>query len=185
MIVRSLPTASWFELLPAPTRSFPTRHIGSSLAPRGTVCRFSPDLMAGTSTDDSEDARAFLQARLALYWKVLFIFTAAGALLGLLGPMGKPGMDLVITFGNVVMNGVLWQVFRRGKRSIRFSRIIESAALVASGAIGVFLTRYLLAAFAVEHAIATSEGMLMADAYICMIDLAPLAMFLAIRAALV
>ena len=141
--------------------------------------------MAGTSTDDSEEARAFLQARLGLYWKVLFIFTAAGALLGLLGPMGKPGMDLVITFGNVVMNGVLWQVFRRGKRSIRFSRILESAALVTSGVIGVFLTRYLLAAFAVEHAIATSEGMLMADAYICMIDLAPLAMFLAIRAALV
>ncbi|MGE0399641.1 MAG: serine/threonine-protein kinase [Kofleriaceae bacterium] len=141
--------------------------------------------MAGTSTDDSEEARAFLQTRLALYWKVLFIFTTAGALLGLLGPMGKPGMDVVITFGNVVMNGVLWQVFRRGKRSIRFSRILESAALVASGVIGVFLTRYLLAAFAVEHAIATSEGMLMADAYICMIDLAPLAMFLAIRAALV
>jgi len=136
-------------------------------------------------TDDGEETRAFLQARLALYWKVLFFFTAAGALLGLLGPMGKPGMDTIITFGNVVMNGVLWQLFRRGTRSIRFSRVVESVGLVASGIGGVFLTRYLLVAFTKERALTTAEGALMADAYICMIDLAPLAMFLAIRAALV
>ena len=116
---------------------------------------------------------------------MLFYFTGAGALLGLLGPMGKPGIDVVITFGNVVMNGVLWQMFRRGRRSIRFSRIAEATGLFASGIVGVFLTRYLLVAFSQEHALATAEGALMADAYICMIDLAPLAMFLAIRAALV
>ncbi|MBL9014657.1 MAG: serine/threonine protein kinase [Myxococcales bacterium] len=137
------------------------------------------------STDDSEEARAFLQARLALYWKVLFLFTGAGALLGLLGPMGKPGMDVVITFGNVVMNGVLWQLFRRGRRSIRFSRTAEAIGLISSGIVGVFLTRYLLVAFSLERSLATAEGALMADAYICMIDLAPIAMFLAIRAALV
>ncbi|MCE9577877.1 MAG: serine/threonine protein kinase [Deltaproteobacteria bacterium] len=137
------------------------------------------------TTQDTEEARAFLQARLALFWKVLFIFTLAGAVLGLLGPMVKPGMDLVITAGNVVLNGVLWQLCRRGKRSVRFSRILEATGLVVSGIVGVFLTRYLLAGLVRGHGLVTAEGTLMADAYICMIDLAPLAMFLAIRAALI
>jgi eukaryotic-like serine/threonine-protein kinase len=138
-----------------------------------------------STTDDSEDARAFLQARLALFWKVLFFFTLAGGLLGLAGPMVKPGVDLLITAGNVVLNGVLWLVCRRGKRSIRFCRTVDAVGLIASGIIGVFLTRYLLASFVREHALVTAEGRLMADGYICMIDLAPIAMFLAIRAALV
>ncbi len=137
------------------------------------------------TTEDSEEARAFLQARLALFWKVLFIFTFSGAVLGLAGPMAKPGIDLLITAGNVVINGVLWQLCRRGKRSMRFSRMVDTTGLLVSGIIGVFLTRYLLAGFVRGHALVTPEGTLMADAYICMIDLAPFAMFLAIRAALV
>jgi len=137
------------------------------------------------TTDDSEEARAFLQARLALFWKVLFFFTLAGGVLGLMGPMVKPGPDLAITAGNIVLNGVLWQLCRRGTPTVRFIRTVETAGLLASGVIGVFLTRYLLAGFVRGHALVTAEGTLMADAYIGMIDLAPLAMFLAIRAALV
>jgi serine/threonine protein kinase len=152
--------------------------------PGGTVAAVPP-LQPSPTTDDSEETRAFLQARLALFWKVLFMFTGAGVLLGLLGPMGKPGADVAITAGNVAMNFVLWQLCRRGKRSIRFSRTVEATGLVVSGIIGVFLTRYLLAAFSQQHALVTAEGALMADAYICMIDLAPFAMFLAIRAALI
>jgi len=116
---------------------------------------------------------------------VLFIFTFAGSVLGLSGPMAKPGVDLVITAGNVVMNGVLWQLCRRGKRSMRFSRIVDATGLLVSGIIGVFLTRYLLAGFVRGHGLVTAEGTLMADAFICMMDLFPVAMFLAIRAALV
>ena len=34
-------------------------------------------------SESSEEARAFLQARLALFWKVVFCFTLAGGVLGL------------------------------------------------------------------------------------------------------
>src|SRR5690349_21621362 len=105
------------------------------------------------ATADSEEARAFLQARLALFWKVLFFFTPAGGLLGLAGPMVEPGPDLLITAGNIVLNGVLWQLCRREKRSMLFSRTVEAVGLLVSGVIGVFLTRYILAAFVREHAL--------------------------------
>ena len=138
------------------------------------------------TTEDSEEARAFLQARLALFWKVLFCFTLAGGLLGLAGGgMVKPGLDLVITFGMIVLAGVLWWLCRRGTRSIRFCWIVDGGGLLGAAIGGGFLTRYLLAGFVREHALVTAEGTLMADAYIAMIDLFPFAMFLAIRAALV
>ena len=37
------------------------------------------------TAEDNEEARAFLQRRLALFWKVLFFFNLAGGLLGLAG----------------------------------------------------------------------------------------------------
>ena len=38
-------------------------------------CRVTPwSAMASPTTEDNEEARAFLQARLALFWKVLFLF---------------------------------------------------------------------------------------------------------------
>ena len=138
------------------------------------------------STDDSEEARAFLQTRLALFWKVLFCFTLAGSVLGLVGkPMVEPGPDLLITVGEVVLSGGLWWLCRRGKRSVRFCRFVESFGLLAFAIIGIFLARYLLAGFVREHSVVTEEGGVMSDAYVVMIDLFPTAMFLAIRAALV
>jgi eukaryotic-like serine/threonine-protein kinase len=137
------------------------------------------------STEDSEEARAFLQTRLALFWKVLFCFTLAGGVLGLAGPMAEPGPDLLITAGAIVLTGALWWLCRRGKRSIRFCRTVDGGGLLVLAIVGVFLTRYLLAAFVREHSVVTVEGALMADGYIAMIDLFPTAMFLAIRAALI
>ena len=136
-------------------------------------------------TTDSEEARAFLQTRVALYWKVLFFITLAGGVFGLTKPMAQVGPDLLITTGEIGMAGILWMVCRRGKRSTRFLWIVDGAGVVAASTIGVFLSRYLLAGFAREHSLVTSEGTLMADAYIAMIELTPMAMFLAIRAALV
>ncbi|MBL0217107.1 MAG: serine/threonine protein kinase [Myxococcales bacterium] len=142
--------------------------------------------MVSPTTENNEEARAFLQARLALFWKVLFLFTLAGGVLGLLAkPMVDPGPDLLITFGEIVLAGCLWWLCRRGKRSIRFCRIVDAGGLFVSAFIGVFLTRFLLIGFLREHALVSSEGTLMADAYISLIDLMPFAMFLAIRAALV
>jgi serine/threonine-protein kinase len=138
------------------------------------------------TTQDSEEARAFLQSRLALFWKVLFCFNLAGGLLGLAGGgMVKPGPDTVITFGGIVLSGFLWWLCRRGKRSIRFCRIVDGAGLMVLAFVGTFLTRYILVGFVREHSIVTAEGSLMADAYVAMIDLFPNAMYLAIRAALI
>jgi serine/threonine-protein kinase len=141
---------------------------------------------AAPTTEDSEEARAFLQTRLALFWKVLFCFNLPGGLLGLAGGgMVKPGPDTVITFGAIALSGFLWWLCRRGKRSIRFCRIVDGAGLMVLAFVGTFLTRYILVGFVREQSVVTAEGSLMADAYVVMIDLFPNAMFLAIRAALI
>jgi eukaryotic-like serine/threonine-protein kinase len=138
------------------------------------------------NTEDSEEARAFLQTRLALFWKVLFFFNLAGGVLGLAGGgMVKPGPDTVITFVAIGLSGTLWWLCRRGKRSIRFCRSVDIVGLLLIGFVGTFLTRYILVGFVREHSVVTAEGSLMADAYVVMIDLFPAAMFLAIRAALI
>jgi hypothetical protein len=137
-------------------------------------------------SESSEEARAFLQARLALFWKVIFCFTLAGGVLGLAGGgMVKPGPDTVITFGAIVLSGALWWLCRRGRRSIRFCRNMDGGGLLVVAIVGTFLTRYILVGFLREHSVVTAEGSLMADGFVVMIDLFPAAMYLAIRAALI
>ncbi|HEV7554974.1 MAG TPA: hypothetical protein VGO00_05965, partial [Kofleriaceae bacterium] len=138
------------------------------------------------TTDDSEEARAFLQTRLALFWKVLFCFNLAGGVLGAAGGgMVKPGPDTMITFGAIILAGALWWLCRRGKRSIRFCRIVDIGGLLLVAFVGTFLTRYILVGFVREQSVVTAEGAVMADGYIAMIDLFPAAMYLAVRAALI
>jgi serine/threonine-protein kinase len=138
------------------------------------------------TTEDSEESRAFLQARLALFWKVLFFFNLAGGVLGTAGGgMVKPGPDTVITWCAIGLAGTLWWLSRRGKRSIRFCRTVDVVGLLLVAFVGTFLTRFILVGFVREHSVVTGEGSLMADAYVVMIDLFPAAMFLAIRAALI
>ena len=138
------------------------------------------------TSEDSEEARAFLQTRLALFWKVLFCFNLAGGVLGLAGGgMVKPGPDTAITFGGVVLTATLWWLCRRGKRTIRFCRIVDGGGLLVVAIVGTFLTRYILVGFVREHSVVTAEGSLMADGFVVMIDLFPAAMYLAIRAALI
>jgi len=144
-----------------------------------------PGQRPSLASDDSEEARALLQTRVALFWKVLFFFTLAGFLLGFAEPMVEPGPDLAVTLANVVLAGTLWLLCRRGKRSITFCRIADGGGLLVASILGVFLGRYLLAGFLRQHSVVTAEGALMADAYISIIELCPFAMFLAIRAALV
>ena len=138
------------------------------------------------TTEESEETRAFLQIRLALFWKVLFCFNLAGLVLGVVGGgMVKPGPDTVLTFGGVILSGALWWLCRAGKRSVRFCRIVDGIGLLLIAIVGTFLTRYILVGFVREHSVVTREGSLMADGYVVMIDLFPAAMFLAIRAALI
>jgi len=137
-------------------------------------------------TEDSEEARAFLQTRLALFWKVLFFFNLAGGILGLAGGgMVKQGPDTAITFGGIALSGSLWWLCRRGRRSIRFCRIVDGGGMFVIAVVGSFLTRFILVSFVRERSIVTTEGSVFADAYVVMIDLFPAAMFLAIRAALI
>src|SRR5205814_8091778 len=99
------------------------------------------------TTEDSEEARAFLQTRLALFWKVLFFFNLAGGVLGLAGGgMVKPGADTAITFGGIALSGALWWLCRRGKRSTRFCLIVDGGGLVLIAIVGSFLTRSLFVA---------------------------------------
>jgi serine/threonine-protein kinase len=97
----------------------------------------------------------------------------------------KPGPDTVLTFGGVILSGGLWWLCQRGTRSIRFCRIVDWIGMLLVAIVGTFLTRYILVGFVREHSVVTAEGALMADGYVVMIDLFPVAMFLAIRAALI
>jgi eukaryotic-like serine/threonine-protein kinase len=138
------------------------------------------------TSEESEEARRFLQIRLALFWKVLFWFNLAGGVLGLLGGgMVKPGPDTALTFVGVILSAALWWLCRQGKRSIPFCRLVDIIGLLLIAIVGTFLTRYILVGFVREHSVVTLEGSLMADGYVVMIDLFPAAMFLAIRAALI
>ncbi len=136
-------------------------------------------------SEDSEEGRAFLQARVALFWKVIFFIILFSSGLGALGAIARPGVELLLTFVSTAQAGLLWWLCRRGRRSIRFSRVAESVGLFVNTTVGAISARYLLQAFAVDHALVTSEGAVMADAYLAMVPMSGMAMMLAIRAALV
>jgi eukaryotic-like serine/threonine-protein kinase len=136
-------------------------------------------------SENSAEEPAFLQARVALFWKVIFFITLLSSGLGAIGTIAKPGVDLVLTLASTAQAGIFWWLCRRGERSIRFSRLMESGGLVLNSTIGALLGRYLLAGFARDHSIVTAEGTIMADGYLSMLELGGMAMLVAIRAALI
>jgi len=140
---------------------------------------------SGEDSESNEEGRAFLQTRVALFWKVIFFITLVSSVLGAAGAIAKPGVDLVLTLASTVQAGVFWQLGRRGKRSIRLSQAMEGGGLLINLAIGAVLSRYLLAGFVRDHSIVTAEGALMADAFLTMVPLGGMAMMVAIRAALI
>jgi len=138
-----------------------------------------------STTDDSEEARAFLQSRLALFWKFSFFFMLIATTLGIKGPLKSPGLDLVLDVGLTVEAGVLWWWYRRGQRSIRVSRMVEFGGLLVYNCTAAMLGRIVLAGFIRDQALHTSEGLLMADAYLAALGLIGTSMMLVVRAALV
>jgi hypothetical protein len=136
-------------------------------------------------SESSEEERAFLQTRLALFWKVIFFIILFGSGLGVIGAVAKPGPDLLFTLASTANAGFFWWLSRRGERSIRFSRVTEAGGLALNSLISALLGRYLLAGFARDHVIAAAEGVMMADGYVSMLQLYGMATMLAIRAALV
>ncbi len=144
-----------------------------------------PSPRAAPLSEDGEEERAFLQTRVALFWKVIFLIILLGCALGLVGAVAKPGRDLVFTMATTAGAGVLWWLCRRGRRSIRFSRVAEGGGLLLNATIGAPLGRYLLAGFARDHSIVATQAMLLADGYVSMLQVSGMALMLAIRAALI
>jgi serine/threonine-protein kinase len=136
-------------------------------------------------SDDSEEARAFLQARVALFWKVLFGFFLLGSAFGVLGAVKKPGFDLLLTLALTAVAGACWWLCGRGQRSKSFSRAVEAAGLLLMLSGGALVNRYVLVGFIEQHSLVTPEGMLMADGLVLLLGQGGAALKLAVRAALV
>ena len=140
---------------------------------------------APRSLEDSEEARAFLQARVALFWKVICFIMLFASVLGAAGALTNPGPDLVLDVVLAAFAGTLWWLCRQGKRSVRFSRTVEALGLLVYLTGASFVGRYVLIGFARERALGTAEGTLMADAYLSILGLSGAAMMIAVRAALI
>src|SRR5579872_5516087 len=144
-----------------------------------------PTLKPAPPSQNGEEERAFLQTRVALFWKVIFFIVLLGCALGVVGAVAKPGPDLFFTVFSTTNAGILWWLCRRGQRSIRFSRVAEGGGLLLNATLAAPLGRYLLAGFARDHAIASAQAFLIADGYVSMLQVSGMAMMLAIRAALI
>jgi eukaryotic-like serine/threonine-protein kinase len=138
------------------------------------------------SLENNEEARAFLQQRVALFWKVICFLMLFATALAAFGAMKKPGgTDLLIDFALAVHAGACWWLCRRGVRSVRFSRAVEAVGLVVHFTGASFLGRYVLVEFLRERSLATTEGALMADAYLSALGVVGGALMIAVRAALI
>jgi hypothetical protein len=137
------------------------------------------------NSENSEEERAFLQARVTLFWKVMFFIVMFGSGLGAAGAVVRPGLDSLLTLVSALQCGVFWWLCRRGVRSIRFSRALESTGLLLNSIISALIGRYVFAGFARDHAVAAGQPAALADAYTSLMQLGGMAMLLAIRAALI
>jgi hypothetical protein len=137
------------------------------------------------SSEDTDEARALLQARIALFWKVIFVLMFVASVLGAVGAFKHPGADLVLDVVLAALAGALWWMSLRGQHSIRFSRALEAGGLVLFFSGSSLLGRYVLIGFARERSLVTQEGALMADAYLSSLGLAGSALMILVRAALV
>jgi hypothetical protein len=138
-----------------------------------------------SGSDDGEEARAFLQSRVALFWKVIFSIILLSSGLGVIQAVAKPGLDLLFTLASTAQAGIFWWLCQRGERSIRFSRMMDTGGLFLNSIVGALTGRYLLAGFVHDQSVATAQGFEIADGYVSMLQLAGMAMMVAIRAALI
>lgn len=141
---------------------------------------------SASSLENSEEARAFLQARVALFWKILFFLMLLASVLGAVGTLNtKPGGDLAVDLIVAAEAGVFWWISNSGRRSIRFLRTLEVVGLLLYFAASSFIGRYVLIGFIDERSLVTSEGLLMADAYLSILGVVGSALMILVRAALI
>jgi hypothetical protein len=145
-----------------------------------------PEHPPSSSTENIEEERAFIQARVALFWKVMFFIVLLSSGLGALGAVvARPGFDVLITLASTAQAGIFWWVCGRGERSIQFSRRMESSGLLLNAAGSALTGRYLFAGFASDHSVVGGQAAVLADAYVSLMQLGGMALLLAIRAALI
>ena len=141
----------------------------------------------------SEEERAFLQQRVALFWKAVFLISLGTDVLEILmHPAALLRPSAVLDRASTVTFGLLWLLCRRGRRSWRALRAVEWAGLAVAVAqitlAGRYLTAEAIAHFAVQDP-ATDPGSLAlakaADAYISIMTLLAGALIFAVRAAIV
>src|ERR1700712_175227 len=93
------------------------------------------------ASENSEEGRAFLQTRVALFWKVMFFVSLLSSAMGAAGAVAAPGGDFLIVLALTVQAGSFWWLCRRGQRSIPFSRWMESGGLLFNLTGGAVLSR--------------------------------------------
>jgi len=136
-------------------------------------------------SDDSEESRAFLQARVALFWKVMFFITLFGSGLGALGAIAHRGLDFWLTLVASGQCAISWWLCRRGQWSLRSSRLLESVGLVFYVTCGASVGRFLLIGVTRDRSLVEGSAIMMADGYVAMLQLFGTGLMVAIRAALV
>ncbi|HEY0467672.1 MAG TPA: serine/threonine-protein kinase, partial [Polyangiaceae bacterium] len=136
-------------------------------------------------SEDSEEARAFLQARVTLFWKVMFFITLFGNGLGAIGAVAQRGTDFWITLAVTAQSGAFWWVCGRGQRSVQFSRLMETVGLVLYAVGGASVGRFLLVGVSRDHSLEQPSAIMMADAYVSMLQLFGTGLAAVIRAALI
>ena len=136
-------------------------------------------------TENSEEGRALLQTRVALFWKVVFFISVLSCGMGAIGAIAEPGVAFLVTLLLTAQSGIFWWLCARGQRSVRFSRMMESGGLFINLAGSGVMGRDVVAGFIRDQSLVTAEGWMMADAYISMLLLGGIGMLLTIRAALV
>jgi hypothetical protein len=143
------------------------------------------ELRPASRSDDSEEDRAFLQTRVALFWKVMFFIALLGSGLAAVGAVVEPGAEFLLNLASMAQAGIFWWLCRQGARSIRFSRGMESGGLLLNSVMCALTGRYIFAGFAGDHAVMAGQAAVMADAYISLMQLGGMAMLLSVRAALI
>jgi serine/threonine-protein kinase len=151
----------------------------------------SAERIRGSSRGEEE--RAFLQQRVALFWKAVFLVSLGTDVLEILmHPAALLRPSAVVDRASTVTFGLLWLLCRRGRRSWGALVGVEWAGLAVTVAeitlAGRYLTAEAIAHFAVQDP-TTDPGSLAlaksADAYVSIMTLLAGALIFTIRAAIV
>jgi hypothetical protein len=139
----------------------------------------------------TEEERAFLQQRVALFWKAVFLIALIPDVIGFLMDPGFMPTGVVMDRLSTLFFGALWLLCRRGRRSAGALLAIEWIGLAVVSVV-ISLTGRYLTAEALVHFIAQVPGTVpglalekAADAYMSMMCVTGGGLLFAVRAALV